>query len=151
MSITLKQYFSNPTSGEMKPHLPEHETAASRLLDKVNRLAEEFNEETGRESALDPDTGCEISGARGGAGDGGFRLHNAATGAPASKHKLAHAVDRFDPDGAMDKWLDQFEDGAGGNSKLEEYGLYREAPAATPGWAHLQDLPPGSGRRTFNP
>lgn len=34
---------------------------------------------------------------------------------------------------------------------LEKFGLYMEHPDSTPGWIHLTDRPPGSGRRVFKP
>lgn len=60
-----------------------------------------------------------------------------------SKHMTGDAVDVSDNDGAIDAWLT--------DAILEKHGLYREAPAATPTWCHLQQTPPRSGRRTFNP
>ena len=43
----------------------------------------------------------------------------------------------------LDDWLD--------DDTLERYGLYREAPDATPHWCHLTTRPPMSGRRhSFN-
>ena len=59
--------------------------------------------------------------------------------------------EEYDPGDRLDTWLNDFEDGQGGNSKLEEYGLYREAPSATPNWVHLTTRPPHSGKRTFQP
>lgn len=60
-----------------------------------------------------------------------------------SKHMTGDAVDVSDNDGAIDAWLT--------DAILERHGLYREAPAATPSWCHLQQVPPRSGNRTFNP
>ena len=144
--ITIEQYFRE------KPRTDEHETAAVDLLERVNALIDEAVVAGAFKRTIDPDTGTEISGSRGGAGDGGFRLPNATTGKSLSSHKEAKGVDVFDPYEQLDDWLTAFEhDGSGGNSKLEEYGLYREAPGATPGWTHLTTRAPGSGRRTFNP
>lgn len=149
--ITITQYFTNPTTGELKPHTPAHEAAARDVLERREALRDEFRAETGRGLVICPNTGTEISGSKDGAGDGGFRLHNANTGSPNSSHKQAMAVDDYDPGNELDRWLDQFEDGRGGNSKLEQHGLYREHPDATPGWCHLTTRRPGSGRRTFVP
>lgn len=148
--ISTQQYFG------AKPHTPGHELAAADLLDRRNRLREEWSREAGKPCPIDPDTGTEVSGSKGGAGDGGFRLDSATTGRPLSSHKRAEGVDDFDPDNAFDTWLDGFEvpmvsGGEGGNTKLEEYGLYREHPDFTPGWAHLQSTAPSSGRRTYHP
>lgn len=131
--ITAAQYF-----GE-KPRTDEQERAAETLLGKVTAMLDALI----WAYPIDPDTGTSISGSKGGAGDGGFRLSNAATGAPNSKHKTAHAVDVYDPENILDASID--------DEMLAEFGLYREAPDATRGWCHLQDVAPGSGKRTFNP
>jgi hypothetical protein len=143
--ITTPQYFG------AKPHTAEQTEVARDLLDRVDALRSEFALVTGVKLALDPDTGSEISGSKGGSGDGGFRLTTATTGRTGSPHKDAKGVDCYDPDNAFDTWLDTFETGDGGNTKLAERGLYRERPEHTPGWCHLQTRPPGSGRRTFTP
>jgi len=161
--MTVAQYFG------IKPHSEAQEAAALDLLGKRNALRVEWMQATGRTCPIDPDTGTELSGSRGGAGDGGFRLTTATTGKVGSSHKCLPAdkpdgagVDDFDgPDNAFDTWLDQFEvlmpDGLseGGNTKLEEYGLYREHPdytqAGPNGWAHLQTRAPISGKRTYKP
>ena len=127
------QYFGG------KPHTEEQEGSAEALLDKVNDMLASL----GWDYPVDPDTGTAISGAKGGSGDGGFRLPDAKTGKPASKHKTAHAVDVYDPENKLDDMID--------DDLLIEFGLYREAPGSTFGWAHLQDVAPGSGRRTFLP
>ena len=143
--ITLPQYFG------AKPHDEEHEALADDLLTRVNSLIDEAVRVMAFTRNVDLDTGTEISGSKGGAGDGGFRLSTATTGSGKSSHKEAKAVDVFDPRDHLDTWLDDFEHGNGDNTKLEEYGLYREAPEATPGWTHLSTRAPGSGRRTFKP
>ena len=131
--ITTAQYFGN------KAHSEEQERAAESLLGKVKALLDALI----WAYPIDPDTGTSISGSRGGAGDGGFRLPGATTGAVNSKHKMAHAVDVYDPDDLLDTSI--------GDDILEEFGLYRESPDFTKGWTHLQDVPPGSGKRTFQP
>ena len=68
-----------------------------------------------------------------------------------SSHKEARAVDVYDPSDRLDEWLDTFEHGDGDNTRLEQHGLYREAPASTPTWCHLTTRAPHSGRRTFAP
>ncbi len=143
--ITLQNYFGH------KLHTDDHTAAAVVLLDKVNGLIDDAVASGAFVRVIDPDTGSEISGSRGGAGDGGFRLPDAATGRPNSPHKQAKACDAYDPDGDLDDWLTTFETGGGGNSKLQEWGLYREAPESTVHWCHLTTRSPGSGRRTFFP
>ena len=132
------------------------EFAAGILLDRRNLLRQEYYEATGKPPDIDPDTGTEISGKKNGSGDGGFRYSASKTGAIDSSHKEARGVDDSDQDDAFDTWLDQFEvpmpDGQpGGNTKLEEYGLYREHPSTTPTWCHLTTRAPSSGKRTFMP
>jgi hypothetical protein len=143
--ITLKQYFGG------KPHTTEHEMLAFVMLSRVENLVAEAVAAGAFESKIDPDTGTEISGSKGGSGDGGFRLPDSKTGKKLSSHKEAKAVDRYDPDDKLDDWISKFDDGKGGNSKLQKYGLYREHPKATPGWCHLTSRAPGSGKRTFIP
>lgn len=146
MDITTEHYFG------VKPHSIAQEEEAKTLLLRVNNLIAEAVAKGEFQRQIDPDTGTQISGSRGGAGDGGFRLPTATTGQGHSSHKEARGVDVYDPYGKLDDWLTSFEhDGAGGNKKLEEYGLYREAPSATVHWCHLTTRAPGSGRRTFNP
>lgn len=148
--ITAAQYFAG------KPHTPAHEEAADDLLTRVNALIDEavlLGRFTRRNC---PNTGTEISGSHvpvgeHASGDGGFRLQNATTGKGLSSHKEAKGVDDYDAKNELDTWLDEFEDGAGGNSKLEEYGLYREAPDSTEHWCHLTTRAPHSGHRTFQP
>ena len=149
--ITTEQYFGH------KPHGEGHTAAALDLLGRRNALRVEWCQATGKECPIDPDTGTEISGTRGGNGDGGFRLATATTGKLSSSHKEARAVDDYDgPGNDFDAWLDQFEvpmpDGSnGGNTKLEQHGLYREHPDTTLTWVHLSTRAPGSGKRTFQP
>lgn len=160
--ITNAQYFGP------KPHDQAQAGAAAVLLDAENRLVEEAIAAGAFEREIDPDTGSEISGSKGGSGDGGFRLKTATTGSDHSSHqvrwvqepdgtwhedtsKAKAGVDRYDPRNRLDEWLDTFEHGDGDNSKLAEYGLYREHPEDTPGWCHLTTRAPKSRRRTFKP
>ncbi len=142
--ISVEQYFA-------KPRPAEHEANARELLRRRQALREEWMAATGKTCSVDPDTGCEISGVARGDGDGGYRTPGSRTGAAGSSHRSGEGVDDYDPDNELDTWLDQFEDGKGGNSKLARHGLYREHPSATPGWCHLTTRAPGSGHRTFYP
>jgi len=63
-----------------------------------------------------------------------------------SKHLTCQAIDLYDPDGDLDEWLLDVAD-----TVLRDLGLWLEHPAATKGWAHLQTVPPRSGRRVFYP
>ena len=64
-----------------------------------------------------------------------------------SLHMTGEACDIHDPNGALDDWLLTAE----GQYTLQDFGLWLEAPSATPGWCHVQTKPPRSGRRVFNP
>lgn len=150
--ITSQQYFG------AKPHTLQQEDMARVLLDAVNAMLDEYQQATGLGPDIDPDTGTEISGSKNGSGDGGFRLPGASTGRGNSSHKVLPAdmptgagVDCSDQDNGLDNWLDQFKTGDGGNTKLEEYDLYREHPESTPTWCHLTNRSPASDKRTFYP
>lgn len=136
--ITISQYFSDGHGGE-KLHQTEHIHAAVDLLAKVGLMLDHLQWAW----PADPDTGTSVSGSRGGNGDGGFRLPDSKTGAAHSMHRLAHAVDVYDPDDRLDACIT--------DELLERFGLYREHPDSTKGWCHLQDMPPGSKRRTYYP
>lgn len=112
--------------------------AAEVMLDKVNALLERALQE-GVRLETNPHTGTLVGGEK----NGGFRPQDCAIGAAKSAHKQARAVDIYDPDNALDGWLN--------DDILTEFGLYREAPTATNRWCHLSDKMPGSGRRTFQP
>lgn len=74
---------------------------------------------------------------------------NACTPGAAKKsnHMLGKAIDMGDDDEQLDAWLMT----DAGQKALIEVGLWMEHPSATPRWAHVQIVPPGSGRRTFMP
>lgn len=74
---------------------------------------------------------------------------NAATkgAAKASRHMTGEAIDLADTRGTLDAWCVCAE----GLRTLERVGLWLEHPSATPGWCHLQIVPPRSGRRVFYP
>lgn len=135
--ITAEQYF------QAKPHLPIHDAAAADLLARANALCARYEEETGEAVPACPNTGTQVSGSKGGDGDGGFRLATATTGREHSSHKEARGVDVFDPRGDLDGWVT--------DEILEQFGLYREHPDDTPGWCHLTTRAPASGHRTFHP
>ena len=62
-----------------------------------------------------------------------------------SKHLTCQAIDLGDAKDALDAWcLDNLR-------VLEDLGLWLEHPKATPGWCHVQIVPPRSGRRVFMP
>jgi hypothetical protein len=136
--ISSEQYF-----GFKLPFAPqEHRDNALDLLGKVNALlAYAATLSTcGYAWDTDTDTGTCIAGAKGGAGDGGYRLENAKTGTAHSKHKAGNAVDVFDRGNKLDNWLT--------DEILERFELWRERPEITAGWAHLQRVVTLTGKRT---
>lgn len=141
MTISREQYF------QAKPHTEEQGAEAASLLMRVNGLCEKVEFDW----PVCPNTGTNVSGSKGGQGDGGFRLPGATTGADHSSHKTAQGVDVFDPQAKLDDAISAFDKEDGTNELLEEFGLYREAPGSTPGWCHLTTRAPHSGHRTFQP
>jgi hypothetical protein len=139
--ITFWEYFGakidSPDATEVR------QGNAREMLVRVNGLLGAAEMVGVYVAPIDPDTGTCISGAKGGAGDGGFRLQDSTTGGVHSRHKEGDALDVYDPLNALDDWLT--------DDILAEHGLFREAPHSTPGWCHLQSHPPGSGRHTFEP
>ena len=135
--ITLQDYFSD------KPHPTEYNLNALTLLYRVNNLLAAYTTDTGKLPEINPITGSQVSGSKG--GDGGFRLPTSTTGSSKSAHKQGMAIDLVDHDQHLDKWLDAKPDA------LIKYDLYREASASTPNWCHLSTRKPLSGKRTFIP
>ena len=135
--ITLQEYFSD------KPHPNEYNLNALTLLYRVNNLIAAYTTDTGKLPEINPITGSQVSGSKG--GDGGFRLPTSTTGSSRSAHKLGMAIDLVDHDQHLDKWLDKNPDA------LIKYDLYREEPASTVNWCHLSTRKPLSGKRTFKP
>lgn len=136
MSISLEDYFG-PWATSVDATV-ERIDNAERLLEKVNTLLAAA-ESDGVPVRVNPNTNSRVSGEK----YGGFRPQDCPQGAPHSSHKDGCGVDVFDPINELDMWLT--------DDKLEKFGLYREAPTATPHWCHLTDRAPHSGRRTFLP
>lgn len=130
--ISLQDYF---VSFE---HSKEHEANAAELLKRVNALLEQFVKDGGA-LKKNPFTKSYISGSM----YGGFRPQDCPIGAPKSAHKVAMAVDVFDPDNHLDSYLTDI--------VLLKFDLYREHPSKTEKWAHLSIKRPDSGKRTFYP
>jgi len=135
--ITLQDYFSD------KPHPNEYNLNALTLLYRANNLLAAYTTDTGKMPEINPITGSQVSGSKG--GDGGFRLPTSLTGSSKSAHKTAQAVDIYDKGDHLDLWLDAKPDA------LIKYDLYREEPASTKSWCHLSTRKPLSGKRTFKP
>lgn len=112
--------------------------SANRLLCKVNDLCA-YLAEQGVPLPINPATGSGVSGQT----FGGFRPQSCPQGAPNSSHKEGTGIDLYDPSEHIDNALT--------DALLTRFGLYREHPNATKGWAHLTTRAPGSGNRTFLP
>lgn len=135
--ITLQDYFSD------KPHPNEYNLNALTLLYRVNNLLAAYTTDTGKMPEINPITGSQVSGSKG--GDGGFRLPTSLTGSSKSAHKTAQAVDIYDKGDHLDLWIDKNPD------SLIKYDLYREQTASTKSWCHLSTRKPLSTKRTFAP
>jgi hypothetical protein len=139
--ITAEQYFNVKIGSPAVT--AQIEACAEVLLGRVNAVLAHAEAEWGYEPLNDNDTDSQISGSKGGSGDGGFRLPDSKTGAKLSAHKRGCGVDVYDPLEALDDNLT--------DDVLANFGLYREHPSSTPGWCHFQSVAPSSGNRTFRP
>jgi hypothetical protein len=136
--ITREQYFG-PYIGNAEV-TPEMEANADGLLGKVNGVLDAAASD-GITLHVNPHTGCNVAGD----GNGGFRLQATTVGADHSKHKVAHAVDVYDPHRELASWVWT------NQAVLEAAGLHIERPEWTPTWVHMQDVPPASGVFAFIP
>lgn len=119
---------------------PERMNNAENLCAAVNKLME-YMEADGMQFPINPHTRTNV----GGETLGGFRPQSCAIGAPQSAHKEGMAVDIYDPDNKIDKWLLAHE------AELELFSLWFEHPDATPHWSHWSTRKPKSGNRFFRP
>jgi hypothetical protein len=139
--ITLTQYWMGRNVSNALELTPDIQREAAFTVILVNKILERM-QQAKVPLELSPDTKSLVaSGWR--PPSVNARTPNAAV---RSLHMKGQAVDLYDPDGALDEWLFSEQDGA-----LRELGLWLEHPAATKNWAHLQTLPPRSGRRVFYP
>lgn len=136
--ITIGEYVG-PWAGSVD-WTPDKQRDAKILLERVNNLLTEFQKQGGI-LQVNQKTKSYVSGET----YGGFRPQDCPIGAPKSSHKLAMAVDVYDPMNLIDMWIDKHPD------MLMEFDLYREHPGYTQHWAHLGTKAPKSGNRTFIP
>lgn len=136
--ITTAEYFG--PWGNHPDATPARRENAERLLLHCSKL-EGLMALDGVEFPDNPVTGSGVSGQT----FGGFRPQDCPQGAPNSSHKEALAVDRYDPQGAIDAWCMTHQD------VLEDCGIYIEHPDATHSWSHWTIRPPKSGKRMFYP
>lgn len=128
-AISLADYFM----GRDRSHAHELDDAllanAAVMVERANRLL--------RRAALP----CIVS-----SGWRPWAINAAlANASPRSKHLTCQAIDLGDEGDALDAWCLR------NLGALEEIGLWLEHPDATPGWCHVQIVPPASGRRVFEP
>lgn len=127
--------------GKWAGHItPAQHDNIDRLVATANALIEVMVSD-GVMFPVNPMTGSIV----GGETLGGFRPQNCPIGAPNSAHKMGMAVDLYDPNNAIDKWLWNH------RSTLNTSGLWFEHPDATPRWSHWSIRPPRSGARFFRP
>lgn len=132
--ITLDQYFGKFQNLKTDANIKN----ATLLLNRVNVLLEE-SKKYGVSLKINPKTESLISGTQ----YGGIRPADCPEGSALSSHKKAMGVDIYDPNNALDGWLDDI--------KLLKYGLYREHPSKTDTWCHITTCAPNSGKRSFYP
>ena len=140
--ITVTDYFMGRRETHPLDLSPAIERNAALTVEIANHLLA-LAEAAGIKVPAKPATGSQVAS--------GWRPPdvNAATKGAAtnSKHMTGQAVDLYDPDGRLDAWLMS----EAGQAALVELGLWLEHPSSTPGWAHVQTIPPGSGHRVFYP
>lgn len=136
--ITLEQYVG--------PHAESPDWTAV-VIERAKQLLEACTKleflalQDGVKFPINPVTKSGVSGQT----LGGFRPQDCPIGAPTSAHKAGMAVDRYDPDGLIDKWCFEHQD------RLEQCGIYLEHPEATKGWSHWSTRKPASGHIVFYP
>ena len=133
----LTDYFmgrDKTFASELTPHITQ---AAQETVKRANALMALFHEANPKAHVRRINSGWRPATLN-------ARVPNAAM---YSKHMSAQAIDIGDDDGQLDAWLMTIP----GQAALVAHGLWMEHPAATPRWTHLQIVPPGSGRRVFNP
>ena len=138
MTLSIEQYVG--VHARSPDWTPKRQANARMLVLTVNAMIA-VAENDGVDFPINPKTGSQISGNT----FGGFRPQSCPQGAPNSNHKEGLGVDLYDPDNEIDAWMLANED------VLEKLGIWIESPSATPSWAHLQTVPPRSGRRVYMP
>lgn len=123
-----------------EPWSPAELASGQHTVDAWNTLGAAAEQE-GVILRVNPATGCYISGT----GNGGARPKKSAVGAPASAHKLLMALDFFDPDRALMRWLLTYGLGIAAN-----LNMYFEHPQWTRTWVHGQIVAPGDGLPRWN-
>ena len=143
--ITLEQYFGGRRETHPTECSPSIEDNAGRAVPIFNALIE-AGEADGVEFPIQPSG--DFEGSQLASGWRPPSINGATKGASAtSRHMTGEAADMYDPEGAIDAWLMSER----GQQALALIGLWMEHPDSTPGWAHVQTVPPRSGNRVFRP
>lgn len=136
--ITSEQFYKGRDKLYASELTDEIRANAVETMRRANLLLERFYQEVQTDY---PNRGC----------NSGWRPSaiNGATprAAKKSRHLLGLAIDISDVDGKLGAWVLTPQ----GREVLGEIGLWAEHPTATPGWCHVQTVPPGSNNRIFFP
>jgi len=136
--ITVEQYFGPWIN---HPSVTDEIRANAERLVSVCGLLEQVMLDDGIQFPDNPATHTGVSGKL----YGGYRPPECTQGAPHSSHKQGLAVDRFDPNEDIDRWL------LSNQERLAEFGIYIEHPDDTHHWSHWSVKPPASGHHVFKP
>lgn len=132
--LTLEQYWNRRDINYVNDFTQQIAQSGINTVNKINKLLQMFTDETGLvrdefSSGWRPKT-----------------VNDATSNASKlSNHITADAGDVKDPDRAFAQWC------VLNPEKLAECGLWMEDPRYTPTWAHLQTVPPKSGKRIYIP
>lgn len=128
--LTLADYFMGRDASHAAELTAEFRRNARAMVERANEL-------------------LKLAGIAQGAVNSGWRPQSInaaiANASPRSRHLTCQAVDLRDDDDVLDAWCMR------NLPALEVLGLWLEHPSATPGWCHIQTVPPRSGRRVFMP
>jgi hypothetical protein len=129
--ILSDEYFHDSVVNYNYQPTPEDYASCDDLLTRVNALFEALG------------LPCEVRSGHRVPAKTQALIDSGHAAAKGGKHETSQAVDVADNENDADKQIS--------DELLASYGLWREAPSATPSWCHLQNVPPGSGHRTFIP
>lgn len=138
MKLHIEQYFGKWLT---------HKDVTLVIIDNAKALCTEVDKLIARMELdgfifkINPNTQSIV----GGETLGGFRPQDCALGAPLSAHKQGLAVDLYDPDNAIDAWIQAHP------LLIKEFNLFFEHPSATPYWSHWTIRAPKSRRKVFYP
>lgn len=136
-AFTLEQLLGPHAA---QPWSPAELASGEHLVRAWNTLGAAAEQE-GVILPINPATGCHV----GGTGNGGARPKGSKVGAPGSKHQLLLALDVYDPQRSLMRWILSY-----GLGVAESLNLYFEHPQWTRSWVHGQIVAPGDGLTRWN-